>query len=108
MDENKQEVKNKVEDKEPAPSDSREGDKPKTPQTIIDALNAAERLEKATAKHKAQLDRQEDMISRKILGGEGGGRADTPEISEEQKKVNAASEYFKGTQLERDIRKANE
>ena len=51
------------------PKDTGEGDKPKTPQSIVDANAAAKRLEEATLKHKEQLDRQEDMIARKILGG---------------------------------------
>ena len=88
--------------------DSGEGDKSKTPQTIIDALDAAQRLEKANAEHKRLLDRQTDMISNKILAGTGGGIVETKEISEEQKKVNAAAEYFKDTQLAIDIMKANE
>lgn len=60
--------------------DTGEGDKPKTPQSIVDANAAAKRLEEATAKHKEQLDRQEDMIARKILGGgtEAGQTPDKP------------------------------
>ena len=51
------------------PEGTGDGDKSKTPQSIVDANEAAKRLEDATAKHKIQLDRQEDMIARKILGG---------------------------------------
>ena len=72
--------------------DTGEGDKSKTPQSIVDANLAAERMEKATEKHKEQLDRQEDMIARKILGGttEAGGN------KEEKVKTlqEAAKEYI--------------
>ena len=109
MEEDKDKKKLENEDKEKVgePDNSGERDKPETPQTIIAALDAAERLEKANAEHKRLLDRQTDMISNKILAGTGGGIVETKEISEEQKKVNAAAEYFKGTQLELDIIKAN-
>ena len=84
------------------------GDQPKTPSAIIDALAAAKRLEQATQKHKEQLDRQEDMIARKILSGSGGGHVETPELSPEEKKTAQAKEYFKDTALGDAISKVNE
>ena len=65
--ENNEETEGEGKDAPAATKDS--GDKPKTPQSIVDANAAAERLEEATKKHKEQLDRQEDMIARNILGG---------------------------------------
>ena len=49
--------------------DTGDGDKHKTPQSIVDANAAAKRLEEANKKHAENLDRQEDMITRKILAG---------------------------------------
>ena len=88
--------------------DAGKGDQPKTPSAIIDALAAAQRLEKATQKHKEQLDRQEDMIARKILSGSGGGHVETPELTPEEKKTAQAQEFFKDTALGDAISKVNE
>lgn len=78
-----EETKEKAEDKEPTSDDAGKGDKPETPKTIVEANVAAKRLEDATAKHKEQLDRQEDMIARQILGGQ----ADAGQVVEKPKKL---------------------
>ncbi len=86
---------NEEEDKKPegekeTANDNAEGDKSKTPKSIIDANAAAERLEKANTKHAENLDRQEDMISRKILGGVAdAGTETTPQFTDEEKASRA-------------------
>lgn len=46
--------------------------------------------------------------SEALLSSTAGGHVEAPQISEVDKKVNDAADYFKGSQLEKDIRKANE
>ena len=75
------------------------GDKPKEPESIVKANLAAKRLEEATAKHKEQLDRQEDMIARQILGGttEGGKEPVKPkEETDKEYRTRIDKELAKG------------
>ena len=72
------------------------------------ALALVKRREEATKAEMEVLERKEKLAANAILGGNTGGHVDAPVVSEEQKKVNDSVEYFKGTQLEKDIKKANE
>ena len=47
-----------------------EGDKFKTPQVTLDAIAAAERMEKANERTAELLAQQQDLVARKALGGE--------------------------------------
>ena len=60
--------------------DTGTGDKPKTPQAVIDANAAAERMEKANAKREELVERDEDLATQRALGGgsEGGKEAEKP------------------------------
>ena len=81
---------------------------PEKTSIVDDAHKAAERLEKATAEMKVQASRLEKIQSFKMLGGSTeAGQAPTA-VTPERKALNSAIDYFKGTQLEQDIRKANE
>ena len=79
-------------------------------ETLVDEANkAAERMEAANKESKEILERQEALAAHKALAGKSeAGQEPKKDISAEEKKVNAAAEYFEGTQLETDIRKANE
>ena len=106
MDEKKDEQTDK------ADTSGTEADKPDekpTPTTpLLDvATSLAERIEKANVKTEQLLKEQVDLEASKRLGGELGGNVLPNLVSEEDKKVEDAAEYFKGTQLEKDIRKAN-
>lgn len=83
-------------------------DAPKTTPLIDIANQAAERMEKANLETARLFKQQESRDERVALGGEGGGRAELKLISEQDLKTKNAAEFFKGTQLEKDIIKANE
>lgn len=50
----------------------------------------------------------EKLKNEALLGGDNGGNVLVKEMSQEQIKIQQAAEFFKGTQLEKDIIKANE
>ena len=81
-------------------------EKPVATTPLIDVANAvADRIEKANVETAKLLKEQESLEARKALGGEGGGHSELNLISEGDKKKKDASEFFKGTQLEKDIEK---
>ena len=72
---------------------------------------------KSRLEYQAENDRREAILAReeklqvsRILGGEtqAGQPSTQPAVSPERKLVNNALDFWKGTQLEHDIRKANE
>ena len=77
---------------------------------IIEQTNAAaERLENATNLQRAENDRTETLLAEQKLGGRTtAGSVQAPQVTEEQAKVNQAVDFFKGTELESAIVKANE
>tara|TARA_Y100000310_G_scaffold203482_1_gene203734 strand:+ start:436 stop:747 length:312 start_codon:yes stop_codon:yes gene_type:complete len=86
-----------------------------TPTPDIPKLTPIERGEAYVKAMKEENDRFEKLVkdnqqaaADSMLAGTAGGHVETPKISEEQKKVNDAVDFFKGTQLEADIKKANE
>ena len=62
-------------------------------------------------KEKAELilenAKKEKLVSDNLLSGSAGGHIEQPQVSEQDKKTADAAEFFKGTQLEKDIKKAN-
>ena len=100
--ENKEEIKKE----EPAPTEDKpaEGSKPPTTTLISQADLAAERLEKALRAERENLKMREALMVRDALGGVGGGHAEPTLMSEEDKKIKDAAEFFKGTALEKAIR----
>ena len=72
------------------------------------ALALVKRREEATKKEEEVLERKEKLAANAMLGGTSGGHVDAPVVSEKDAKAKAAAEYFKDTQLEKDIKKANE
>lgn len=102
-----EEIKKETEDKKPEgePENSGEGDKPQTTSLINRADLAAERLEKDLRKESENLNRREALMARDALGGRTYAGQSQPQLSEEEKKKAGAKEFFKGTQLEKDIEK---
>ena len=72
------------------------------------ALELVKRREEATKAENEVLDRKEKLAANTMLGGTSGGNVPAKIVSDEEKKIEGALEYFKGTQLEKDIKKANE
>ena len=89
--------------------DTNTGDEPKRYQHIDDANLAAKRLEEANKERKELLDREEKLYAeQKLAGVSGSATQQKKEVSEDQKKVNNASEFFKDTALGDAIKKTNE
>ena len=90
-------------------TDSKENKESTTGVSIVDEARAIrDEIVKAKEDLRIENDRKTKLQSEELLSSSAGGRVEVPEISEEQKKVDSAADYFKGTQLEKDIRKANE
>ena len=64
--------------------------------------------EEANKRTEELLDRREKLLSDEILAGTTGGNITAIPVDPKDKKVSDAKEYFKGTELENAIRKANE
>jgi hypothetical protein len=70
----------------------------------IDAANAAaERMEKATAEMREQNKIRLEAEARERLGGMTNAGGAMPQKTEEEKKIEGAKEFFKGTALEKAI-----
>ena len=66
------------------------------------------RQEEANKKTEELLKRQETLHANERLAGTAGGHIEAKQVSPKDAKAKAAAEYFEGTQLEKDIKKANE
>ena len=109
MDEKKEtnEAKEEGKDKQ-TPEGTGDGDKYETTPVIERARVEREKLEEAVKVQREENDRTEAIMARRALGGETEAGQSAPAVSEDQKKVDNAVEYFKDTQLEIDLKKANE
>jgi len=87
----------------------------------MDEVNNTEVLKKELTKKEELAEREElvkkeeDLLAReakieanKLLGSTAGGHQEIQKQTDEEKIVKGAEEFFKGTQLEKDIKKANE
>ena len=63
------------------------------------------RLKEKNNKIQEELIRGQKLKTESLLGGEGGGNIPTEDLSPEEQKKKGAKEFFKGTQLEKDIDK---
>jgi len=72
------------------------------------ALELVKRREEATKAEKEVLDEKKKLAANEMIGGTAGGRVEPEKVDPEKQKNEDAAEYFKGTQLEKDIKKANE
>ena len=72
------------------------------------ALELVKRREEATKAENEVLDRKEKLAANAMLGGTTGGNVEIKTISPEQKKADAAAEFFKDSALGDAIVKANE
>ena len=66
------------------------------------------RQEAANKKTEELLERQETLHANQRLAGTAGGHIESKKVDPEDKKVNDAKDFFKGSALEDDIAKANE
>ena len=80
-----------------------EEEETKTP--VEDSDEEYLRLKEKNNKIQEELIRGQKLKTESLLAGEGGGNIPTVELSEEEKKKTGAKEFFKGTQLEKDIEK---
>ena len=91
------------------PSEGEVPEEETKPLSKIEQANAAaERLEKANTERERLLLKQEDIIAEQKLSGTTGLMVENKVVSEEDKKVNNAQEFFKDTALGDAIKKANE
>ena len=76
--------------------------------SIVDEARAIrDEIKKEKEELKVQNDRKEKLQSEELLGSSAGGHVEAPQVSEEEKKQKGAEEFFKGTALADDIKKAN-
>ena len=71
------------------------------------ALALVERREEATKAEAEILERKEKLAANAMLGGTSGGNVEPKMVPEEDRKKEQAKEFWKGTQLEKDIKKAS-
>ena len=74
--------------------------------TAATLIKNSERLSEDNGRLKQELEELKMKVAAINIAGV--TEAGQQEVSEEKKKVNDAAEFFKGSQLEKDIRKANE
>ena len=75
---------------------------------VDEAKSVLAEIKKEKEDLKIENDRKAKLQADELLSSTAGKRVEAPKVSEEQKKIDDAAEYFKGSQLEKDIRKANE
>ncbi len=104
-----EENKTKTENKKPedAPANADEGSKYETTPVIERAREEREKLDAANDRKEKLLDREEQIMAKRMLGGTADAGQQPVKKSEDQKKVEQATDFFKGSQLELDIAKAN-
>ena len=98
---------------EPTNKTDTQGKEPDTPlekdgENLSDfdkTLALVKRREEASKVELEILARKEKLVSNALLGGTSGGHVDAPVVSPEDEKKKGAKEFFKGTQLEKDIEK---
>lgn len=83
-----------------------EKEKTKSANPLLDEVKAErEKLEKARDEAKAQADRLEQLRSDQLLSGSAGLRPPTIETNPVEEKKRQAAEFFKGTEIEKAIKK---
>ncbi len=75
---------------------------------VQEAREQADRIKAENDRTEALVKRQEAARVQNQLGGSSDAGHKEEEIPEEKKKILRAVEFFEGTQLEKDIKKANE
>ena len=86
--------------KEPEPTKDEE---PVSP--VEEAKVILDEIKKEKELLKVENNRKEKLQSNELLSSSAGGRQELPQPTEEEKKKDGAKEFFKGTQLEKDIDK---
>ena len=91
----KEEIKKPVEDVE-------------KPVSIVDEARAIrDDIKKERETLAEERKKLEDARAEEMLSSTAGRRVEQPKMSPEDEKTQGAAEFFKGTQLEKDIKKAN-
>lgn len=93
-------------DKPKEPEETKEPDKPKSVVEEFREIRDDIKLEREKTEKANEV--KAKLQSEELLSGSAGGHVEPKKVSPEDAKTEAAAEYFKGTQLEKDIRKANE
>ena len=75
------------------------------PSAVEEAKAVLEQITKAKEELKSENDRKENIKSEELLAGSAGGHIEAKQVSPEEKKKAGAKDFFKGTQLEKDIEK---
>ncbi len=75
---------------------------------VDEAKKVLEDTQKATLELKEENDRRDKMKADELLSGSAGGHVEPKLVSPEDKKVEQAKEFFKGSALGDAITKANE
>ena len=82
---------------------------PAEPSSLIEEAKAIrDEIVKTKDELKAENDRKEKLQAEELLSPTSGGHIKAQKVDPAKQKSNDAAEYFKGTQLEKDIKKANE
>ena len=79
------------------------GSKYETTPVIERARQENEKMEAVVKELRSENDRRERIMAKRALGGESEAGGESQKISKEDKKKKDAAEFFKGTQLEKDI-----
>ena len=79
------------------------------PVSIVDeARGLRDDIRREKEELKVENDRKQKLQAEEMLSSTGGGHVESKQVSEKDKKAADAAKYFEGTQLEKDIKKANE
>ena len=81
-----------------------EGNKLDTP--VEDSDAEYQRLKEKNNKIQEELIRGQKLKTESLLAGTAGGQVPTTELSPDEQKKEKAADFFKGTQLEKDIKKS--
>ena len=77
--------------------------------TMYDKVEAIVAREEVLVKERRELiEREEKLFANQRLAGTAGGHIETAKVDPDKQKVIDAAKYFEGSQLEKDIIKANE
>ena len=96
------------EDKSKKPDKPEDKPEDKTVSVVDEARAIRDEIIHEKEELQKNLKEAKELRATELLSSTAGGRNDAPILSQEQRKAKEAGEFFKGTQLEIDIKKANE
>ncbi|MFC1736931.1 hypothetical protein ACFL1X_12510 [Candidatus Hydrogenedentota bacterium] len=95
-----------MEDEDKIKTNEAVNEAPKT--AVEDAKDVLDAIKKEKEELKAENDRKEKIKAEDLLSSSAGGAVEQKQVSEKDRKAKEAAAYFEGTQLEKDIKRANE